>query len=253
MARINLFLIHGFLGRPQDWSGLKRYLSAGTHLAIYTPDLFNNTNLTPQNSFRDWAKNFNMWAEGLVGSSDSNILVGYSLGGRLALHALEQAPLLWSRSIIISANPGFLDEEVDLGSEERKVRWFQDTYWADQFLKSDWSQLMKDWNSQGIFSGGGMEPLRQEVHYSRELLGLALTRWSLSQQRNLRPLIRREAQDIHWIVGERDEKFCQIAQELKEAIPELHVHIVANSGHRVIFDSPQAINTIIEKLIGNLF
>ena len=249
MARVNLFLVHGFLGRPQDWMHVKRHLNNLANVVCYSPDLFHNENLSPHHSFIDWAQNFNIWAKSFSGPQDRNILVGYSLGGRLALHAIEKEPLFWDRSIIISSNPGFNDQSFGLDTPERQARWIQDTYWADKFLKGEWQRVILDWNAQGIFHGGGLEPQREERHYSRETLGLALTQWSLSQQKNMRPLVLREYRDIQWVVGQYDEKFKVIAEHMKTVNPDFKLHIAPNSGHRVIFDSPQFISDLLEDLI----
>lgn len=251
MERINLFLLHGFLGRPSDWATVKSHLSLQSHFRVFVPDYFKDNQLSPENSFESWANNFVSWVEGQSTSSDVNILVGYSLGGRLALHALEKKPALFSKVIFVSTNPGFNDQLscFDPHSEERKNRWMNDSHWAEEFLKAPWETVLRNWNAQPVFSGGSEEPLRLEKDYSRENLSLALTQWSLAQQRNMRAVVKSQAQKLLWLAGEKDEKFVDLSHRLREEVPSLTVDIIPGASHRVLFDSPKILSEKILSLL----
>lgn len=254
MERVNLFFLHGFLGRPSDWEAVKAALPKHDRIRIYSPDYFKEKNLSPQHGFSVWAQNFNRWVQMETHGADRNILVGYSLGGRLALHALEQKPALWYKSILISTNPGFNDhfDTFNPISDERRQRWMNDSYWAEEFLKSSWDTLLKNWNAQPVFGGGSNEPSRNEKEYSRESLGLALTQWSLAQQKNMRPLLSEVAGKILWAVGERDEKFMELTRQLQEAVANLKVDVIPEASHRVLFDRPKELADKIKLLIHQL-
>ena len=199
-------------------------------------DLFNSTDV-PINSFEAWATHFNQWACRQMVSPRT--LVGYSLGGRLALHALASQPELWSRIIIVAAHPG-LQSPV-----EKAERLANDESWAQRFIIEEWSTLLGSWNSQGVFAGSVKEPERREQAYSRESLAKALRIWSLANQGDLRQVISDHQDKITWVVGERDEKFKAIAVELKAMAPKLNLQIVKNSGHRVLFDAPQELGQLL--------
>src|SRR5690606_6539540 len=94
----------------------------------------------------------------------SRILVGYSLGGRIALHALRDSPDLWQAAVIISAHPGLVLEE------DRVVRKKADQEWAKRFMHEDWDLLMKSWNSQPVFKNGSQPLLRHERDFDRKKL-----------------------------------------------------------------------------------
>lgn len=106
MERLNVFFLHGFLGRPSDWDRIQAKLPVAEGLRFFNLDYFKNPLLDPKNSLSSWADHFINWIETQSGLHDRNILVGYSLGGRLALHALEKKPGLWHRLVLISTNPG---------------------------------------------------------------------------------------------------------------------------------------------------
>ncbi|HWU42519.1 MAG TPA: alpha/beta fold hydrolase, partial [Bdellovibrio sp.] len=238
-------------GRPADWDRVKAAIPKNTRLLIYAPDYFKDPQLSPQHNFANWAKNFNRWVQMQTHNNDKNILIGYSLGGRLALHALEQKPTLWSEAVLVSANTGFNDsiEGLPEGSDERRKRWINDTYWAEQFNTSSWETLLRNWNAQPIFGGGDEEPVRLEKDYSRDSLGLALAQWSLAQQKNMRLVLKQNSGRISWVVGERDEKMMNLLQDLLGDVPQLKFEIISDSSHRVLFDKPQELAKIINELV----
>lgn len=251
MERVNIFFLHGFLGTPQDWRKVQEALPSHDRLKVFSPDYFHEGWLNPETPLHEWGERFNRWVEQKSASGDRNILVGYSLGGRLSLHALAAKPGLWYKSILVSTNPGFDDElsGFEPDSDIRRQRWLQDSYWAEEFGKAPWEMLLRNWNAQAVFGGGSEEPTRDEKQFSRELLGLALTQWSLAQQRNMRPVIQTQQGKISLLVGERDEKFVDMALNLKEEIPNLKVDIVPDASHRILFDRPREVAEKIKSLL----
>lgn len=241
MARINLFFLHGFLGKSSDWAPLKSHLSLKDGVRVFSPDYFKEPQLGPQHDFKTWAMNFNAWVESLGCAKEKNILIGYSLGGRLALHAYESRPELWSKLAVISANPGFNDdlETFDPNSAPRKERWLNDSFWAEEFLKAPWDLVLRSWNAQPVFGEGGKEPLRVEKEYSREHLSLALTQWSLALQKNFRSFLSKSTDQVALYIGDQDERYMQMATDLKEKIPQLRIEVVEEAGHRILFDNPK--------------
>ncbi len=254
MARVNLFFLHGFLGRPSDWAVVKAHLPQVEGLRVFAPDYFRDLALGPLHSFESWADNFTRWVEAQASGADRNILVGYSLGGRLALYALQKKPDLWYKVMLISTNPGFNDmhDGFDPTSEERRQRWMNDSYWAEEFLTAPWEMVLRNWSAQPVFGGGEVEPVRHEKEYSRETLSLALTQWSLAQQRNMRGLMRQQMSRLIWLVGDRDEKFLEMSRRLTDEVPGFHFESVTSASHRVLFDSPKELGERLRLLIQKL-
>ncbi len=260
MVAINLFFVHGFLGKPEDWDFIRDKISNKFSVKVFAVDCFADVGLTPDNNFSMWAVHFNEYVKKRVQEGDHNILIGYSLGGRLALHSLELDPWLWKSSILISANPGF-DDSYDENSKdcaenfqssEREARILQDTSWSEKFLNFEWNELLAEWNSQAVFNGSLNEPRRKESDFNRSYLSLALSQWSLSKQKNFRPFLANHTSKVRWMVGERDAKFLQLSKKLKELLPELDLIVIPEASHRVMFDQPQGLVGEIQKVLQNL-
>jgi len=197
--------LHGFLGRPQDWEGL----------TLSAPDLF-----------AEEPRPFEEWAEAFVKDvAEGSFLIGYSLGGRLALHALLAAPEKWSGAAILSAHPGLQS------GEERKERLESDRRWAERFRSEPWEELMHAWNGQSVFT---TEIRREEGDFSRERLAQALEIWSLGRQRDLRCEIAELPMPICWATGERDPKFCALAESVTLSHRKSQKIIIKNCGHRIL-------------------
>lgn len=225
MREFDIYALHGFLGLPNDWQLLETaFPTAHLHLL----DLFDKQR--PLNGAKVWAKSFN---ESVRKKEGKRILMGYSLGGRLALHALLDDPSLWSAAIIISANPGLQS------AQERSDRLAADSRWASRFLLEPWAVLMEDWNKQAIFANDSYKFQRHEKDFSRVKLAEALLGWSLGSQQNLMELLQKLSLPILWAAGELDTKMASLAKEMKLAHPLSEIWISPESGHRLVWQQSQ--------------
>lgn len=234
LEKIKILCLHGFLGLPTDWELIQSYFMVSPlarQFEWHSVDYMKTPGLDPKNSFENWARNFNQKVKSQV-PSGPRVLVGYSLGGRLALQAMKQDPDLYDKAIFISTNPGLRREK------EKQERFLNDELWAKKFLENNWEDLMKEWNSQAVFKESLSEPPRFEAHYLRLQLAQALTEWSLAGQEDFRDLIARQSQKVLWVSGEKDIKFASITMELKKQSPQIQTEIFAKASHRVLFDQP---------------
>ena len=94
--------MHGFLGLSEDWNPVFEKIAKGTDRKLYAVHYFKENFLGPDVPLNKWGESFNEFA--LAKSHKRNIIVGYSLGARLAMQALEQSPSLWTHAVLISAN-----------------------------------------------------------------------------------------------------------------------------------------------------
>ena len=174
---------------------------------------------------------------------------GYSLGGRIALHALLQNPHPWSAAVIVSAHPGLLSKE------DRNQRIQTDERWADRFENDNWEQTLSDWNSQTVFQKGIRqksigEPVREVSAYSRKALADSLRFCSLGVQEDLRNRLKTLSTPLLWVAGENDLKFVALSEEIAALRnPHITVQTIPRSGHRVLFDQPGTLGQRIQEFI----
>lgn len=213
-----IWAVSGFLGLSKDWDFLQF-----PQMAAVDPHAF------PWNSLLDWGVRFNEWVS-RQGTAPS-LLMGYSLGGRLALHALLNNPKQWKGAVIISAHPGLSDPL------EKGKRWQQDRKWAERFEKEEWDSLMNAWNQQEVFSHD--PPFeRNEGDYDRDQLVRTLLQGSLGTQTDLRHQISQLEIPLLWITGSNDHRFSAVAQSFAFKHPSSRWEKVEGAGHRVPWAKP---------------
>ncbi len=116
--------LHGALGSFRDWEGLALPQCQAVNLwrSPACGDLF------------EWAR---WWAAEVAARDPHPSLLGYSMGGRLALHALLEDPSPWECAVIVSAHPGLKD------AEERRKRL---AAWLSRFQNEPFQTVLRDWN-----------------------------------------------------------------------------------------------------------
>lgn len=235
---IILWCLHGFLGSGKDWEPLAPFLSPRRDLVLHSPDLLASP--AEIRRFQYWARKFNREAASLEGTP---ILLGYSMGGRLALHALLQPSSPWKGAVIVSAHPGLRFPE------ERRARLVRDEKWARRFEKDPWEDLLSDWNAQPVFRGKDIIPPRAEEDFSRKALAKALRTWSLGKQEPLMERFGEIQVPVLWIAGEEDAKYAEIGRRAARLLPRGIFEALPGAGHRAPWDAPEAFHGAVHKFL----
>lgn len=231
-----LYALHGFLGRPQDWNIVE---AEGAIDAVVRCDVLKIAPPSEHVGLSQWAAHFNR----SLPQNKRRILMGYSLGGRLGLHALLDNPALWDGAVLISTHPGLKN------MSERTKRLDDDFIWARHFEAEPWETLLTSWNSRGVFAKRPSPFIRQELHYSRDDLADMLRYWSLGHQEDLSTQIAQLPMPILWIVGEEDQAYNRHAASVSLRHPKSQVWVVPGAGHRVPWEWPefsQKLHVILE-------
>lgn len=197
--------LHGFLGLPSDWDFLR------DDFEIVAPPL---AAIPPR----------------------GDVLLGYSLGGRLALHALLGGAK-YERAVIVSARVSRAEE----GRGER------DEAWGRRFESDDWESLMRDWSAQPIFGGRAID--RRERDYDRAALARALREWSPAA---LPPLLDRLPEieiPVLWIAGADDAKYVAEGRAAVERLPRGELAMVEGAAHRVPWEQPRAFADLLKRFV----
>jgi 2-succinyl-6-hydroxy-2,4-cyclohexadiene-1-carboxylate synthase len=168
-----------------------------------------------------------------------DVVLGYSMGGRLALHALIAKPEKWKAAIIVSAHPG-----LSLGIEERKEK---DREWA-RFSKQNWPSFLHHWNNQDLLLSSP-KTLHQADIKDQEFVSQSFLHWSLGNQKDLRSDLPKITCPVLWITGGLDPKFTALAEEATALLPNSEHLIVRGSGHRVPWHQPDKFFTLVQTFL----
>src|SRR5918998_1080973 len=137
-----LVLLHGFTQTRQSWRRTAQALAPRYRALV--PDLPGHGQAayrTP--SFAGCAAYVRALAP-----ARTFTLVGYSMGGRIALHsALTLGPQVVTRLVLVGASPGIADPE------ERARRRRSDEALADRIEAIGIEAFAREWGAQGLFAG----------------------------------------------------------------------------------------------------
>lgn len=174
-----------------------------------------------------------------------DILLGYSMGGRLALNALLADREKWGAVILVSTNPG-----LTKGHDKRRAN---DELWA-RLAEKNWSHFMKQWNALEIFNRDiPLDPgFRQATEYHKYQVARSFREWSVANQHDIRPAYPGFGCPILWVTGVKDDKYCFIAEEAVRKLRRgRHVHI-PNAAHRAPWEQPQLFAQVVRDFLSSV-
>ncbi len=223
------FGLHGFLGSPEDYS----HFTLMDYNAKFIPDLaLKNYPFTYDQPLKKWSSEFNNFVKSEYPNT-KRVLCGYSMGGRLALHAALDDIDLWDELIFLSTNPGFLT--VD----EKVKRQKNDNLWTQKYLNLSSQEFLNEWNAQNVFEAdppllGFSESYKPSLLNNISPVENMLTNWSLGHHEISSEDIFKLNLKAHWYCGACDLKFVNIYRSLAEKNSEFNYSIVLNEGHRIL-------------------
>lgn len=175
-------------------------------------------------------------------------LVGYSMGGRLAIAYAAKYPV--DTLILESSSPGLVDEE------ERQKRKLSDELLAERIMKEGVISFIDFWEGIPLFqtqkklSTEKQEMIRME-RLAQSAVGLSnsLRGFSTGVQPSYWDILSKMTIPVFLLVGELDLKFCAIAKRMENELPNAKLEVVKDAGHAIHVEKPKIFATIIEKVI----
>jgi len=174
-------------------------------------------------------------------------LVGYSQGGRIALHAALALGERVERLVLVGASPGIADQE------ERAARRDADETLAREIERQSIEEFATRWAATPVLAGQ-LQEVREAAHADRlrsTPAGLAAALRGLGTGA-LPPLWARLGElsmPVALIAGKQDDKFRAIAERMARAIPRPELVVVAGAGHAVHLEQPARVAAEIERRV----
>lgn len=247
-------LLHGFAGSTVDWLSIQNRLKA-SHQVIAVDLLGHGKTDAPIETNRyqmaeavdDLKEIFLQMALPPV------ILVGYSMGGRLALAFAATYPIYVRHLLLESSSPGLKTEK------ERIERCNQDTVLAEQILQNGTEWFASYWRERPIFQMKDvLDPLLNshlQALYQRQkksnACGLAnsLRGMGTGMQNSYWSYLEKISVPTTLICGANDKKFCTINKEMQHLMPDAKLFCIPNAGHRVHLERLDAFWQIMQQHI----
>ncbi|CAK8053838.1 2-succinyl-6-hydroxy-2,4-cyclohexadiene-1-carboxylate synthase [Eupransor demetentiae] len=245
------FCLHGFMGSGSDFKALARYLP-GT---VWTLDLPGYGYHAPQVS-RQRLTMATQIADLKAIFKEMNWqqlnLLGYSMGGRLALGlSLALSDGVVQKLILESSTAGI--QEVK-GRERRQILDRQRAL----KIRQDYESFVKNWENLSLFasqkrlSSSQRSRIRQHrLNQNRENMARSLEMMGTGFQDNFWPRLNEITIPVILLTGELDSKFRAIGESMVKQLPNAHQVVVPNRGHNIYLEDPKSFCEVLKRYVSD--
>ncbi len=231
-----LVLAHGFTQTARSWAVLDRLVRDELpNVETIAVDLPGHGDAAQIDA--------DLWgsADRLVSIGGPATYVGYSMGGRVALHAALAHAATVRRLILIGATPGIEDDD------ERATRRASDDALASHIEDVGVGTFLDEWLANPLFAGLDATTAGRDDRLRNTAAGLAssLRRTGTGTQQPLWERLDAVRAPVLLLVGAHDAKFTAIAERMAAALPDATLRVIAGAGHSVHLERPAATATAI--------
>ena len=246
-----LLMLHGFTGSSVNWKPHVKVLAK--QFQVTTIDILGHgRSPSPTDITLYRMENIAQSIVQIVhelGTGPLNLL-GYSMGGRLALYIAVHYPELVQKLILESSSPGLAD------AAERDARRQRDNDLADwidangvEAFVNRWENLSL-WGSQKQLSAVQQTALRQQRRHNNPTgLANSLRGMGTGAQPALWTHLSQLNIPIHLITGELDTKFVRINADMASKFPQATHEIISGCGHTVHLERPLRFQQVVQQFI----
>lgn len=245
-----LLLLHGFMGSHKDWLPIAEELQKEFYCII--PDLpGHGGNLSEREFERELSLPYIAQGAKVIldqlGIKQANV-IGYSMGGRVAVHMALNHPEKVGKLVLENANPGLKD------IKKREERARIDVERAEK-IRDDLDGFIDTWYQAGLFSSLAAHGARFEALKAVRKLNDA--RWIAKAIAELSP----GAQDSVWgrlselsmpvqlVGGAYDAKYQGILDEMRQMIPDVKLTVIEETGHNVHFEQSENFIKVVREFL----
>lgn len=236
-----LVLLHGFTGSVDNWR--PHFPALATRYRVLAVDLLGHGRTsapaTPARYAMDAAAADLATLLARLAPEPVHLL-GYSMGGRLALYVALAYPAQVKSLYLESASPGLEDEEA------RQQRQRQDEALADRIEQEGVPAFVDFWEALPLFASQQRLPndvrdrlRRQRIQNQAHGLANSLRGMGTGVQPSLWSRLGELRMPVHLLVGALDTKFVAINRRMAQALPQATLTVVPDAGHTVHLEQPR--------------
>ena len=225
-------LAHGFTQTARSWSTfascLQELLPGAETIAI---DLPGHGTAPPPHDSDLWES-----AHRLVDAGGAATYVGYSMGGRVSLHAAIAHPERVRSLVLIGATAGIDD------LDERLARRAADELLADHIEVVGIDTFIDEWLGTALFAGLTEQTALRDDRLRNTADGLAasLRATGTGTQEPLWERLGEITVPVLVLAGEHDTKFRAIGERMAGLLSASTYEVIAGAGHSVHLEQPEA-------------
>lgn len=248
-----IVLLHGFTGDASTMAVLAGPLAVDR--TVIVPNLIGHGGSTgPESSYTVDAMAEQLVqlldqlrADHTIAPAEPVDMVGYSMGGRVALALACFAPEQLRSLALIGSSAGLADED------ERAVRAEADDQLAESILTDGLDAFVGRWMANPLFvtqSRLGREALAafraQRMNGDAAEFARSLRGATTGRMRPLHEELPKCGVPVRLIAGAHDPKFCAIAVDLAAVLPYAEVSVIDDAGHAAHLEQPAIVIAAIQ-------
>ncbi|MEG4071436.1 2-succinyl-6-hydroxy-2,4-cyclohexadiene-1-carboxylate synthase [Microcoleus sp. Pol14C2] len=242
-----LLFLHGFTGSSQDFSRMIPLLSNSyCCLAVDLPG-HGKTQVNGDESCYTMSNTAQALIELLDDLQiDKCLLLGYSMGGRLALYMTLHFPERFEKVVLESASPGLKTQK------ERSHRLEADLQLAQKLENSNIKDFLFNWYDRPLFNSLKNSPNFDKLIETRLAnnpleLAKSLRNMGTGNQPSLWEKLAQNNIPLLLLAGEYDDKFITINTEIAKLCPAAIREIVPKAGHNIHFENIDNFVTVVRE------
>ena len=247
-----ILLLHGFMGSAADWSEITVALEDHFHcIAADLPGHGNSLGLPPASyTIEGSAKELIDLLDGL--NVPKTVVVGYSMGGRLALYFALRHPERCAGLFLESTSPGLETEE------ERRARRESDEEKALRLESGDFETFLEDWYRQPLFASLARDEtlLRRTIETRRRNDPAELAKSLRGMGTGSQPSLWGELAGLRVpalaVAGALDGKYVGIARRMESLVSRMRSLVVSDAGHNAHAEAQGTYMSLLQDFLHSL-
>jgi len=226
-------LVHGFTQTGASWDALVPAL-AQQHEVVTVDAPAHGASADVRADLRTGAT--------LLGAAGGRATyVGYSMGGRLALHLALARPDLVTRLVLVSATGGIGD------AAERAARRAADEALAERLEAGGLEAFLDRWVAQPLFATLADPMLEDRRRNTVAGLASSLRLAGTGTQQPLWDRLGALRLPVLLVAGGDDAKFVTAAERMAALLPDATLEVVPVAGHTVHLEQPAAFLAVLAR------
>ncbi|BAZ11002.1 alpha/beta hydrolase fold protein [Calothrix sp. NIES-4071] len=245
LSKPTILFLHGFMGNCEEFEDVVSLLSSSNKFSFLTLDLPGHGKTQVLGGDNYYTMEF--IAEGIINLLNELkiykcFIVGYSMGGRLALYLALNFPERFLKVVLESASPGLSTQSQRLErvkSDKQIARKLNRINTNEEF-----AAFLSAWYNQSIFGNIKNHSKYNDLIATRMEnnpfeLAKSLCWMGTGTQPSLWEKLQSNILPMLLLVGEYDKKFIDLNTKMAKMCKSCQLDIILGAGHNIHFEQPE--------------